>query len=174
METTLTPWKPGLGMTAFDDASNYMGPRIEGYFVYSTHRDDDCLGRSNYRCILRALNEEAEKYDAIDTVLEPGFRHWAVGWVDQIVLAPDAPESVFRLAEDILNALADYPVVDEEDFCELETEEANSVWEKCYNDQERIKYIRENRSQFDFHDYADLIAVARGRYFTGYASELLA
>jgi hypothetical protein len=45
--------------------------------------------------------------------------------------------------------------------------------EKNYNIEERIKYIRENESQFEFSSYSDLISVVRGKYFIGYASELI-
>ena len=52
-------------------------------------------------------------------------------------------------------------------------EEANRVWTDCYDDTERVKYIRDNRSEFEFRDFADLMGCARGTYFAGYASELL-
>jgi hypothetical protein len=33
--------------------------------------------------------------------------------------------------------------------------------------------MREHRSQFDARSFADLLGCARGKYFLGYASELL-
>jgi len=63
--------------------------------------------------------------------------------------------------------------VDEMDFSELETETANEIWEKCYNEKARIEYIRKNRSQFDFNDFLDLWHCVKGEYFCGYASELI-
>ena len=37
----------------------------------------------------------------------------------------------------------------------------------------RINYIRENRSQFEFYNFEDLMCCVRGEYFAGYANELL-
>lgn len=54
-----------------------------------------------------------------------------------------------------------------------ETEAAQEVWRTCYSDAERIDYIREHRSQFEFRSFADMLGCVRGRYFAGYASELL-
>src|SRR3989442_2963837 len=118
METALARWRPGLGMTGYDDASKYIGERLDGYFVYSKHRDSDALARSNYECILQDL----QKLD-LDHVEEHSFNHWAVGYVDQIVLVADASEAVIRRAEDILTKLADYPVFDEQHWSELEHKE---------------------------------------------------
>jgi hypothetical protein len=71
----------------------------------------------------------------------------------------------------------------------VEDEEANRVWLGCYSDAERIKYMRQHASQFDclYVSYKpdctetrplaarwrDILANARGRYFSGYASELI-
>ncbi len=82
-------------------------------------------------------------------------------------------EEALKEADEIAGALSDYPVVDEEHYSQLETEEADEVWANCFNEKERIEYIRKHRSQFEFHDFAQLIANVRGKYFSGYASDLL-
>jgi hypothetical protein len=78
-------------------------------------------------------------------------------------------------AKVIADKLEDYPVVDEDDFSELEDETAEQVWRDCYSDRDRdrVEYIRGHENQFDFHNYADLLGCARGKYFSGYAGELL-
>lgn len=38
---------------------------------------------------------------------------------------------------------------------------------------ERVEYIRKHRSQFEFRDFADMLGCVRGKYFAGYASELI-
>jgi hypothetical protein len=129
-------------------------------------RDSDALERSNFACMLRALGGES------DTVLVVHEGHWAVGWVEWIAVH-ESNEDALRAADDIKRELEDYPVVNEDHWSGLEIEDANETWTNCFNDQERLAYIRENRSQFEFHDYADLIGCVRGRYFAGYASELL-
>lgn len=72
----------------------------------------------------------------------------------------------------------------------VEDDEAQRVWQDCYSTSERIEYMREHRSQFDclyvprepskpetcahFVDrWRDILANARGRYFGGYASEII-
>lgn len=55
----------------------------------------------------------------------------------------------------------------------MEHEEAQQVWRECFSDRERLDYVRRNRDQFEFHDMADLIGCIRGKWFGGYASELL-
>lgn len=147
---------------------HYVGASWPDHYVFlGQHRDSDTLTRSNFRSALKALGGET------DTVLVVHEGHWAVGWVEWIAIHQDNHEAL-RRADKIVAALEDYPVVNEDHWSELEYEEANEVWTQCYSDKERLEYIRQNRSQFDFHDLADLMAVARGRYFTGYASELLA
>ena len=48
------------------------------------------------------------------------------------------------------------------------------VWASCYSDRDRLEYIRLHPDQFDFRDYAEVIAVVRGRYFIGCDADLLA
>jgi tRNA G10 N-methylase Trm11 len=98
--------------------------------------------------------------------------HWAVGWVEWIAIHETAIEQL-RIADKIAGRLEDYPVVDEELWSEYETEEANQVWKDCYRVKDRIEYIRKHRNQFEFHDFADMLNCVRGKYFAGYASELI-
>lgn len=145
----------------------YAGDTFYDYYVGpGQHRDSDVLVRSNFASILRDLGGES------DTVLVIRAGHWAVGWVEFIAIHKD-DDTALELADEIAGALEDYPVHDEEHFSELEAEEALQVWQQCYSNEERIAYIRKYRDQFE-GDYADLIANARGRWFSGYASELLA
>jgi hypothetical protein len=147
---------------------HYFGAEWPNHFSAGVgqHRDSDALARSNFRCMLRALGGES------DTVRVIREGHWAVGWVEWIAIH-ESDATALEIADDIAAALADYPVVDESDFSELENEDAQQVWSQCYDDAGRIDYIRRHRGHFEFRDFSDLIGCARGRYFAGYASELL-
>lgn len=146
---------------------NYAGEVYPGeYVAYFQHRDSDCLTRSNFTCMLARLGGESETVSVIRT------GHWAVGWTESILINVD-DETRCKLADDLLEKLSDYPVLNEDHFSELEQEEATETWKNCYDPKERIEYIREHRSQFEFHNFADLMACIRGRYFAGYASELI-
>ncbi|MET3971012.1 hypothetical protein ABIB94_008056 [Bradyrhizobium sp. JR7.2] len=52
-------------------------------------------------------------------------------------------------------------------------DEAWKAWAQCLSPTERLAYIREHRSHFRFTDYDEMIAVVRGRRFTGCSSQLL-
>ena len=147
---------------------SYFGATWPNYFGSGVgqHRDSDALSRSNFICMLKALGGES------DTVQVVHEGHWAVGWVEWIAIH-ESDETALRKADEIMAALEDYPVIDEMHWSELENEEAQEVWTQCFNDKERLDYIKRNRDQFDFLDYGDLIANVRGKWFNGYASELL-
>lgn len=129
-------------------------------------RDSDDLEESNFAVMLKDLGGES------DTVLVVRESHWAVGWVEWIAIH-QSDDKALAIADRNKKRLADYPVLDENDWSDRETESANRVWTECYSVKERIDYIREHRSQFEFHDYAHMIGCVRGKHFAGYASELL-
>jgi len=70
--------------------------------------------------------------------------------------------------------LADYPILDDGHCSELQALEALEIWQNCFSEKERIEYIRNaSKYEFEFHNWADMRAVIRGEYFTGYASDLI-
>lgn len=148
--------------------SNYFGEVWPAYYSagLGQSRDSDSLERSNFACMLKALGGES---DTVQVVRES---HWAVGWVEWIAIHQDDGRAL-QVADEIKAALEDYPVVDESHWSELEQEDANETWANCYDPAERVAYIREHRSQFEFHDLSDMLGCVRGKYFAGYASELL-
>ena len=151
-----------------DGYANYVGDdeAFKDWFcVYGHNRDSDCLIESNFETILKHLGGEG------DNVMVVREGHWAVGWIEQIYVKPDTKEC--KLAEEVEEQLEGYPVFDEDDFCQRESDEANEVWKNCYSDKDRIKYMRDHASQFEFHNFSDMLGCARGKYFAGYASELL-
>ena len=150
---------------------SYFGETWEDYYVGpSRHRDSDDLTESNFRTALKELgDEEGEETETVFIVREG---HFLVGWVEWIAVHKSDKEAVAKLTE-IEERLESYPVLDEEDWCERESDSANETWSNCYDDKERLEYIRENRSQFDFNGWSDLRSVVKGEYFNGYASELL-
>lgn len=97
-------------------------------------RDSDALERSNFRCMLKALGGESE------TVLVVREGHWAVGWVEWIAIH-ESDETALRFADEIKAALADYPVINEGDWSELEYSEACDYWAGM-SLRERVEYCR--------------------------------
>lgn len=152
--------------SGFDSLANYMGeiPDFEWLCVMTRSRDSDCLTESNWRTALNMLGGES------DNVRVDRFGHWACGWWESLSVKDGSP--AHAIGEGIKDKIDSYPVLDEEDFCELENEKAQTLWES-FRDKDRIEYIRKNRSQFEFSSFEDLLGCVRGKYFGGYASELL-
>lgn len=102
---------------------SYFGAEWPEYFVFiGQSRDSDALTRSNFECGLRALGGES------DSVLVVRESHWAVGWVEWIAIHEANAEAILA-ADEMACALADYPVLDESHFSELEWDEAQTQWE---------------------------------------------
>lgn len=158
------------GATGLDSYSNYCGhrPAPEWRILYTRTRDSDVLTNTNWEVLEETFEEDEEKGISIIRI-----GSWACGWVEYFCISDNATSEIQNQAGEIACRLAEYPVLDEQRYCEKEHEEAEEVWANCYDEKDRIEYIRNNRSEFDFHDFADLLAVVRGKYFSGYASELI-
>lgn len=101
----------------------YAGEVWPNWYVFlGQNRDSDSLTRSNFTCALEELGGESE------TVRVIRESHWAVGWVEWIGIHQD-DEASLEKADKIAAALADYPVVNETHWSELEWEEAQEYWE---------------------------------------------
>lgn len=108
------------------------------YVLLTQHRDSDALTRSNWRMAVRDLKAEEfdwnRGYDGPDNfpqrpaVYTWRASHWAVGWVEYLMVREDAPGDVLTAAGEILCSLESYPVLSDDDFSELETEEAEEHW----------------------------------------------
>lgn len=106
--------------------SNYFGAEWPEYYIFlTTHRDADALTASNFRVALKrlkAIPEPAGWLHDTAPVLAVRENHWAVGWVEWIAIHEDA-KSALELARDMEKRISNYPVLDDDDFSELEHEE---------------------------------------------------
>jgi hypothetical protein len=122
----------------------YWGERGDWLVVAGRSRESDALEESNFRSILKRLGGEG------DTVAVEHETHWAVGWVEHMLVHPDDAERV-KIATDIHDALEGYPVVDEEDFSNLEHERfhdwAEGVLKRHGDDWET--FLEEAREEHD-------------------------
>lgn len=148
--------------------------------VYTSNRDADVLTRSN----AKVTNEALKPYLDYEHAWRFSASHWACGHVDGYVIRvylegpPEADgerplSAAFVEYSAIQDALEQYPVLDESDFSDAEQEEADLVWKDCYSTADRLEYVRDHRSQFEFRSFSDMLGCIRGNYFAGYASELL-
>lgn len=148
--------------------SHYAGELWPDYYRsgFGQSRDSDALERSNFTVALRELGGESE------TVIVVREGHWAVGWVEWIAIH-DSDGIALATADVLRDRYESYPILDEDHFSEIEQQDADDTWSGCYSWRERIEYVRQHRSQFEFHDFGDMLACVRGHFFAGYASELL-
>jgi hypothetical protein len=124
---------------------DYGGFSPDGDYVIATqNRDSDALARSNYRRILSDLQALPYPDDMEPPAYDFRAGHWAVGWVEYIIVSSTAPDDTIIAAAEIVAALSDYPVYDEEDYSELEYSEACDYWARC-SVRERAHMIAESR-----------------------------
>lgn len=113
---TLREFKP----TPFDSSPAAFIPDQSDWIVapVSRTRDSGALDQSNFEAALAMLGGES------DTVEVHRFGHWGPGWFEIIICAPEHEGALY----DMERALADYPLLDEEDFCNREHEEYMESW----------------------------------------------
>lgn len=146
--------------SCYGEDSAYWGERGHWLVVIGRHRDSDCLVNSNFDTALARLGGESA------TVAVERSSHWAVGWCECVIVDPSDAEKVAE-AEKMRAELEDYPVLDEEDYYRRRMEKADEVLRECYTAKERIAYIRDHETDFDFRDYADMLGCVRGKRFGG-------
>ena len=104
--------------------------KFEDYYVVITqNRDSKILEKSNFKSAERMLDgaekalEGDEDYENLVLRLEAtddfvqgtvGYNHWAVGWVEYLLVHKDAPDSVLGTADSI--AGSSDPILDDEDY----------------------------------------------------------
>jgi len=99
-----------------DDAENWA-------ILYTHHRDSDLLDQSNASIIEEALERFTEGDDP--AVVFESHSHWLVGHIDGFsirVYRNGEITEAYRTYRDLQERLADYPVLDEEDYGKREFE----------------------------------------------------
>ncbi len=114
--------------SGLDSYSNYIGetPNKELLVVLTRNRDSDCLTESNWECALEQLGGESE------TVEIHRFGHWACGWWEAPCVKTGSEAET--IGAEIESSLSDYPALDDEHLSEKEQNEANQIWQSCYDE----------------------------------------
>lgn len=134
----IRPWK---------QPDSWAGKPWHGWFVgLGQNRDSGTLTRSNFEVFLKALRElpevtvddtknaelsyrtEREDWSSVDTVYVVSESHWACGWIDWIAIHP-SNEAAIKLADEMLCALEDYPVLDDDHWSRREDEAVMKWWQ---------------------------------------------
>lgn len=114
-----------------DDYKDYF------YLPLLLTRDSEPLEQSNYECAKEVVWEASNMGETTELT----FSHWACGWLKLIVIHQDDKPGIIA-AINLVKALEDYPVLNEERFAELELEEAQFIWDNNSLD-DRINICRE-------------------------------
>lgn len=106
---------------------SYIGESYYDYFRtgIGQSRDSEALERSNFASMLEALGGESE------TVIVVRAGHWAVGWIESILIH-ESDLKALKTANEIREAMEDYPVIDDCHFSETEREELDETID-CYS-----------------------------------------
>lgn len=84
---------------------------------HSQNRDSCAVERSNFRTCDRLLTEQGVEHEIVR------FGHWAVGWVEHILVHPAGREAVEGLVCD------DYTILDDTDLSEVQADDESDAWE---------------------------------------------
>ena len=115
-------------MEKWSKSENYIGESYFDYYVLlSHHRDSGLVDESNFYSALKALNGES------DTVIVACASHWAVGWIEMILIHESDKEAIDK-GNEIEKALENYPILDEDDFYERESERREEILEEIRKD----------------------------------------
>lgn len=124
-----------LNKTKWSKPDSYFGHNPEGDFVLYSLAGNmaQILDESNFECFKSAM-EKAEKSlppddDREQLVTTWRASHWACGSVTYLMLSKAAPDDLKQAAEDILEGLAQYPVVNEDDYSERQYNAAGEYWD---------------------------------------------
>lgn len=122
---------------------SYIGPEYHDWLTFpvSLGRDSDALEKSNFLAAWKALSgktyDATTEYDEDDPeslLIITRASHWNCGWMEHIRLRSDeylsprdkryiAIKNLISKAEELCEQLNEYPILDEELYSLLETEE---------------------------------------------------
>ena len=115
-------------MQKWSRSENYIGESYNDYYVLlSRHRDSGLIEESNFYSALKMLNGES------DTVKVIRASHWAVGWIEVILIHESDKVSVDK-GNEIEESLESYPILNEDDFYERESERREEILEEIRKD----------------------------------------
>jgi hypothetical protein len=96
--------------------------------VYTSNRDSDTLDLAN----AKAIDDELSQFIDDGDVIRQSHSHWAVGHVDGYAIRvrdENGITAAFRCWCALQEKLADYPILDESLFSEMEMESQNESWQ---------------------------------------------
>lgn len=119
---------------------NYGGFSPDGdYVILTRNRDSNVLDACNWEAAYRDMNPDEGESDH-PAVYTFRANHWAVGWVDYLMVRADAPEATRIKAGEIIAALGDYGILDEDLYSIRKYDAIVEYWAQSFMT-ERIEYL---------------------------------
>ena len=116
--------------------SDYGGFSPDGDgLIYVRNRDSSILENSNWDVLEDIFEDQPEQH--LNGDIPSGeesyvytFRasHWAVGWVEYMLIRQDAPQELINKAADLVAGLEGYPVVDDMYYSRMQDEAVTDYW----------------------------------------------
>lgn len=131
-----------------DSYSNYSGPDYQGWLCGPTEtRDSEILAISNFHSALERLGGESKDVQVVR------FDHWGCGWFNRILVK--ATSSKAKELYQIYKDLETYPVLDEDDFSERESE-----YQADYAESAKVELSQALSKHFGLKDTKALRSIA--------------
>lgn len=148
----------------FGKDSVYFGSCDNWEVVFDYSRDFELIDKANLeyiKTVYGILGKSDAEFPA-DIRIERAS-HWAVGWIEYIIINPDNTEFV-AIANNIAKKLADYPILSEDIYLRMQDE----YYTECMEDIEREfpadileQYHDEIQDYFYEHEYVDTYTVKK-------------
>ncbi len=121
-------------MKKWSRSKNYIGETYYDYYVllYRT-RDSGLVEESNFWSALKVLNGESKTVKVIRA------KHWAVGWIEFIIIHESDKESIDK-GNEIEESLNNYPILDEDAFGKMVLEKETEMFDQIKYDAEHGLY----------------------------------
>jgi len=139
--------KEQMESDSLDGYNNFIGDDTDYRNWYAAplgqSRDSEILEQVNFKVGLEMLGGES------DTVRVERYGHWACGWIEQVYVKPGS--DAFGIAEDIVEQLANYPVLNEAALSEAEFNDYIESWSNYYESD----FIKGLVDKFNLSDEAE-------------------
>ena len=146
--------KDVLNETKWATPDSYFGYNPTGeYCVYAITRDESIMGHVNFDMMKESLVREARFNKCEGSVYTWTAAHWGCGHVEYLMVKQNAHKKVLTLASEFLQALAEYPCLDDEKYSERQYDDIYAYW-KNETIEARIQWIHESTKTIDPNIFA--------------------
>lgn len=120
-------------LTQWEEPDYYAGFSPDGdYVVLAQSAAGDLLEQVNFQCASNQLCIEpiGESFDDRPETYTFRASHFACGWIEYLMVRRDASAKVIDVAEEIVCALAEHPVLDDMAYFDAESEAVSVLWDE--------------------------------------------